>query len=93
MSELAIGHDFVPKLAAKVRLKHDRHEGQWLLLYPERGQVLNASAAAIARRCDGTRSVGAIAEELAREHAAPAAAIEADVVALVEQLAAKGLLA
>ena len=82
-----------PKLAAKVRLKHDRHEGQWLLLYPERGQVLNASAAAIAQRCDGTRSVAAIAEELAREHAAPAAEIEADVVALVEQLAAKGLLA
>jgi pyrroloquinoline quinone biosynthesis protein D len=82
-----------PKLAAKVRLKHDRHEGGWMLLYPERGQLLNASAAAIARKLDGTRTVAAIAEELAREHGAPVAEIEADVVALVDQLAAKGLLA
>ncbi|MBV8756738.1 MAG: pyrroloquinoline quinone biosynthesis peptide chaperone PqqD [Deltaproteobacteria bacterium] len=82
-----------PKLAAKVRLKHDRHDDQWLLLYPERGQVLNATAAAIAQRLDGTRTVAAIAEELAREHGAPVAEVEADVAALVEQLAAKGLLA
>jgi pyrroloquinoline quinone biosynthesis protein D len=82
-----------PKLAAKVRLKHDRHEGQWMLLYPERGQLLNASAAAIAQKLDGTRTVAAIAEELAHEHGAPVAEIEADVVALVEQLSAKGLLA
>jgi pyrroloquinoline quinone biosynthesis protein D len=88
-----IGRDYVPRLAPKVRLKHDRHEGQWLLLYPERGQVLNASAAAIVERCDGTRTVAVIAGELARAHEAPAAQIEADVLALVEQLAAKGLLA
>ena len=82
-----------PKLAAKVRLKHDRHEGQWLLLYPERGQVLNETAAAIAQRLDGTRTIAAIAEELAREHGAAVAEVEADVTALVQQLAAKGLLA
>ena len=82
-----------PKLATKVRLKHDRHGGQWLLLYPERGQVLNASAAAIAQRLDGTRTIAAIAEELAAEHGAPVAEVEADVAALVDQLAAKGLLA
>ena len=82
-----------PKLAAKVRLKHDRHEDQWMLLYPERGQVLNATAAAIAQRLDGTRTIAAIAEELAREHGAPVAEVEADVTALVDQLAAKGLLA
>ena len=87
-----IARDTAPKLAAKCRLKHDRHEGQWMLLYPERGQVLNASAAAIAQKLDGTRTIAMIAEELAREHAAPVAEIEADVMALVDQLAAKGLL-
>jgi coenzyme PQQ biosynthesis protein PqqD len=82
-----------PKLAAKVRLKHDRHDGVWMLLYPERGQVLNASAAAIAQKLDGTRTIDDIAAELAREHGAPVAEVHADVAALVEQLAAKGLLA
>jgi pyrroloquinoline quinone biosynthesis protein D len=82
-----------PRLAAKVRLKYDRHDGVWMLLYPERGQVLNASAAAIAQKLDGTRTIETIAEELAREHCVPVAEVERDVAALVEQLAAKGLLA
>ncbi len=82
-----------PRLAAKVRIKHDRHDGTWLLLYPERGLVLNASAAAIAQKCDGTRTIAAIAEELAREHAGSVEDIERDVTAFVDALAAKGLLA
>lgn len=82
-----------PKLAAKCRLKHDRHAGQWMLLYPERGQLLNATAAAIAQRLDGTRSIRTIAEELAREHGVPVDEVEADVTTLVDALAAKGLLA
>jgi hypothetical protein len=36
-----------PRLAPRARLRFDRHAGQWLLLYPERGLALNASAAAI----------------------------------------------
>ena len=55
--------------------------------------MLNASAAAIAQKLDGTRTIDEIAEELAREHGAPVAEVERDVAALVEQLAAKGLLA
>lgn len=91
-----IDRDFVPKLAAKCRVKHDRHAGQWMLLYPERGQILNESAAEIVQRCDGTRTVGAICDELAREHAATAqevVEIERDVIELLEGLRVKGLLA
>jgi coenzyme PQQ biosynthesis protein PqqD len=89
---MTVDADFVPKLARKVRLKFDRHEQKHMLIYPERGLVLNDSAAAIAKKCDGTRSIARIAEELAAEHGAAPGEIQRDVVAFVEDLVAKNLL-
>ncbi len=83
---------FVPKLAKKARLRFDRHSGKHMIVYPERGLALNESAAAIAKRCDGTRSVGEIATELAAEAGTERSIVEGDVVAFVEMLAQKGLL-
>lgn len=87
--------DFVPKLASKARLRFDRHAGKHMIVYPERGLALNESAAAIVQRCDGTRSVRGIVEELAVEAKVPPeehASLERDVVELLEELARKGLL-
>ena len=83
---------FVPRLAKKARLRFDRHSGKHVIVYPERGLALNESAAAIARRCDGTRTIGAIALELATEAGAEPASVEQDVLAFVEMLSQKGLL-
>ena len=83
----------VAKLAKKVRLRFDRHEQRHMLLYPERGLVLNDAAAAIAKKCDGTRSLAEIARELAAEHAgADVEVVERDVVTFVTELRDKGLL-
>ena len=92
-----IGAAFVPRLAKKARLKHDRHANKLMILYPERGLELNDAAAEIAKKCDGTRSIAAIADELAKEHdgagdATARAVIEADVLAFVTMLRDKGLL-
>lgn len=87
--------DFVPKLASKARLRFDRHSGQHMIVYPERGLALNESAALIVKRCDGTRTVTRIVEELAVETnvaAGERTQLERDVVELLEQLAQKGLL-
>jgi pyrroloquinoline quinone biosynthesis protein D len=53
-----------PRLASKVRLRFDRHAQRHMLLYPERGMVLNASAAAIAQLCTGEHSVAQIVMRL-----------------------------
>jgi pyrroloquinoline quinone biosynthesis protein D len=45
-----------PMLARGVRLTHDRVRDTDLLLMPEQVVVLNASAAAIVRRCSGDES-------------------------------------
>ena len=60
----AVSADSRPQLARKARLRTDQISGEILLLYPEHGLVLNPSAAAILRLCDG-RSVRDIAAELA----------------------------
>lgn len=89
---MKIEPSFSPKLAKKARLRFDRHSGKHMIVYPERGLALNDSAAAIARRCDGTRTIGAIAIELAAEAGAERSGVERDVLAFVEMLAEKGLL-
>lgn len=90
---MVIDGAFVPKLANKARLKHDRHANKMMILYPERGLELNDTAAAIAQKLDGVRSIAEIARELAAEHeGASREAIEKNVVAFVSGLRDKGLL-
>jgi pyrroloquinoline quinone biosynthesis protein D len=60
-----------------------------MLMYPERGLELNESAAAILKRCDGTRTVAIIVEELARETGAD---VRDDVLGVLDDLRKKGLL-
>jgi pyrroloquinoline quinone biosynthesis protein D len=78
----ALSVDSRPRLARKARLRTDRVTGETLLLYPEHGLILNASAAAIMRLCDG-RAVSDIATTLA----APVA----DVIELLTTLRDRGL--
>ncbi|WP_437785574.1 pyrroloquinoline quinone biosynthesis protein PqqE [Sorangium sp. So ce1097] len=80
-------------LASKARLVRDRASGREVLLYPERGLALNPVAAAVAARLDGARTVAEIAAEIAAAFAAaPPGEVERDVIAFLEQLAARGLL-
>ena len=80
-----------PRLTRKARLKYDPIDAQFLLLYPERGMKLSDSAAAILQRCDGERTVEAIAEELAELTGTPLAVVRSDVVAFVDEMKSRGL--
>lgn len=81
--------DHVPRLASRARLRHDPARNAEVLLFPEGVLVLNGSAAAILALCDGTRSVGDIAASLAAQ--LDGNDVRDDVVALLERLAARGL--
>ena len=82
-----------PRLAQKARLRFDRHSGRHLLVYPEKGLALNATAAAVVELCTGEHSVAEIVDALALRFAdEPRARIEQDVRACLEQLARRGLL-
>jgi coenzyme PQQ biosynthesis protein PqqD len=81
-----------PVLASKARLKWDRHENKHMLLYPERGLILNETASAILELCDGAHTIGEIASALAARASAPAEVVEAEVLSFVETMHKKGLL-
>jgi coenzyme PQQ biosynthesis protein PqqD len=80
-----------PLLAPGVRLHFDKARDAWVLLGPERVIEAEGPAHEILKRCDGTRSVAQIVDELAALFVADRAVIEGDVVEMLADLAAKRL--
>ncbi|XBO38860.1 pyrroloquinoline quinone biosynthesis peptide chaperone PqqD [Alsobacter sp. KACC 23698] len=87
-----IPDDARPKLAKGLRLKHDEVRKAWVLLAPERVIQPNPVAAEILKRCDGERTLSAIVDDLAGAFAAPRDRIDADVRALLSDMAAKRMI-
>ncbi len=82
----------VPRLARGMRLRQDAaRDDRWVVLGPERMFVPDAIALEVLRLVDGTRSVAAIVDDLAARFDAPRGEILADVAALLEDLATKGV--
>ncbi len=81
-----------PRLASKAKLRYDRKADRTMLLYPEKGLVLNATAADVVKLCTGERTVGAIVGELAAKYNQETAIVEREVIALLTSLAERGLL-
>jgi pyrroloquinoline quinone biosynthesis protein D len=82
-----------PRLASKARLRWDKREQRYLLIYPERGILLNESAGAILAKCDGERTIDAIVLELVRASAGgDEATIRADVQSFLEEMRKRGVL-
>ena len=81
-----------PRLAPGVRLHFDKTREAWVLLGPERVIEAEGPASEILRRCDGSRTVGEIVDELAALFTADRAEIEGDVTEMLGELAAKRML-
>jgi coenzyme PQQ biosynthesis protein PqqD len=82
-----------PRLAPKVRLRWDRKDGRHMLLYPERGLVLNATAADVAQLCTGEHTVAEIVDRLAQTYAPqPRDVIEREVLAFLTAMAERGVI-
>ena len=71
-----------PRVAAGFRLQWEPAQDCHVLLYPEGMVKLNGSAGEIMKRCDGVRSVAAIAADIEQAHALQG--LQADVLAFVE---------
>jgi pyrroloquinoline quinone biosynthesis protein D len=85
--------ELVPALPRGVKLRFDLARGAWVLLAPERVLMPDPIAVEILQRCDGKRSVAEVVDDLAATFAAERAQIETDVVAFLQDLADKGMLA
>ncbi|HEY7577765.1 MAG TPA: pyrroloquinoline quinone biosynthesis peptide chaperone PqqD [Acetobacteraceae bacterium] len=78
-----------PRLAPGVRLHFDQTRNIWVLLGPERVIETEGPASEILRRCDGSRTLGQIIDELAALYTADRAEIEGDVKDMLAELARK----
>jgi pyrroloquinoline quinone biosynthesis protein D len=82
-----------PRLAAKARLRWDRKDARYMLLYPERGLVLNATAADVVRLCTGELRVGDIVDQLATKYARqPREDVEREILQFLTRMAERGLI-
>ncbi len=81
-----------PRLAPGVRLHFDRTRDAWVLLGPERVVETEGPASEILRRCDGSRTIGQIVDELAAVYNADRVQIADDVMEMLAELMAKRML-
>jgi len=81
-----------PKLAPKTKLRLDPKTGKYILLYPEKGLLLNQTGAAILKLCNGDQSLSAIIAQLAVEFRSEPGALELEVLGFVQGLFDRGLL-
>ncbi len=81
-----------PVMPRHAKLKFDETRGVWVLLVPERVLVPDETAVEVLQLCDGERTVDAIGDVLAEKYAAPKETIVADVIEMLQDLAAKGFL-
>jgi pyrroloquinoline-quinone synthase len=80
-----------PRLAAKAKLRYDRKADRTMLLYPEKGLVLNATAADVATLCTGEHTVADIVGQLSAKYNQDAAIVQKEVIALLASFAERGL--
>jgi pyrroloquinoline quinone biosynthesis protein D len=80
-----------PVMPAHVKLRHDAGRGRWIILAPERVFEPDEIAVAVLKLCDGSRTVSDIAGMLTKDYNAPVEEISADVVAMLQDLADKGV--
>src|SRR3954470_22259 len=81
-----------PVLPRHAKLKFDQTRQRWVILAPERVLAPDEIAVEVLQLCDGARNVEAIIDQLAAKYAAERAAIAADVIAMLQDLADKGFL-
>ena len=87
-----ISRDSRPRLAAKARLRYDRKAERYMLLYPEKGLVLNPTAADVVQLCTGEHTVGAIVDQLAAKYGHDVPTVEREVMNLLVALTERGLI-
>jgi coenzyme PQQ biosynthesis protein PqqD len=81
-----------PRLAKKAMLRLDRKTGKKVLLYPEKGLVLNATGAAILELCDGERALSEIIAALSLTYSqGPVEGLAREVEGFLSALAERGL--
>ncbi|TPQ51767.1 pyrroloquinoline quinone biosynthesis peptide chaperone PqqD [Prosthecomicrobium hirschii] len=82
----------VPRLPRGVKLRFDQVRNSWMLLAPERAFQIDETAAEILKRCDGQRTLATVIAETAAAYNEEPSVIDADIRAMLVDLANKRVL-
>jgi pyrroloquinoline quinone biosynthesis protein D len=85
--------DSIPRLNRGVKLREDKARGRWVILAPERMFVPDEPAVAVLQLLDGARTLDMVVDELAARFDAPREVIAADVVAMLNDLMERQVIA
>jgi pyrroloquinoline quinone biosynthesis protein D len=80
----------VPRFGVGMKFRFDATREAWIILGPERLFLPDEHAVEVLRLVDGSRSVGAIAADLAARFDAPVDVIAADIWPMLQDLAGSG---
>ena len=90
---MAMTQDSRPALTRKARLRFDRTSGEYLLLSPERGLILNGPASVIVQLCTGTNTLGTMIDRLVQMYPDNTrASLAEDLSNFLSELESRGLL-
>lgn len=92
MNGAGLSLDCKPRLASKAKLRLDPKSGKHILLYPEKGLVLNPTGAAILKLCQGVQPLSVIIVTLAEQFRTDPQVLQPEVLAFVQGLLDRGLL-
>jgi pyrroloquinoline quinone biosynthesis protein D len=88
----SLTEDSVPRLPRHVKFRFDRSREAWVVLAPERVLMPDEIAVEILKRCDGAASISTIIDDLARTFEADRSVVQTDVLAMLQDLADKGII-
>jgi pyrroloquinoline quinone biosynthesis protein D len=88
-----IGEDTTMRFPLQLKYRFDERRQTWIVLAPERLLLPAEQVVEILKRIGGTRTVDAIIDELAGEFDAPRDEIAGEVLAIVQDLVDKKVLA
>jgi pyrroloquinoline quinone biosynthesis protein D len=80
------------KLAPKTKLRLDPKTGKHILLYPEKGLLLNPTGTAILQLCTGEHTLSQVVTLLAGQFQALPEQLQPEVLAFAKSLLERGLL-
>jgi len=81
-----------PKLAQKTKLRLDPKSGKYILLYPEKGLLLNPTGAAILKLCTGEQTLSEIVAALVVEFQSDTEKVQTEVLTFIQGLLDRGLI-
>ena len=88
----ALSLEWKPKLAPKTKLRLDQKTGKYILLYPEKGLLLNPTGAAILKLCTGEQTLSSIIAALTLEFQSEQSKVQVEVLTFVQGLLDRGLI-